>query len=99
MKNFTIYKFHFEAFKASLTIEIPEGSEILSTKAQHGFDCIWIKIPTDKKGSFSQKLEKRLFHCLTTGNREQYYNKLKFIGTNLHDDGNFVTHIFEEINE
>lgn len=73
-------------FTGQNTIEMPIGSQVLSTQLQDGKICLWVKTPDE---TFE---EQRSFYVLGTG--WEIPDECKdFIGT-VQDRG-FVWHVFE----
>lgn len=79
----TIYKYRIDFDK---TLELPEGSEVLSFQYQDEKPTIWVLVDTTKP------LVKRHFSIYGTG-WEVAEEGLKFIGTAKEDV--FIWHLFE----
>ena len=86
----TIFKSGLNFTNTSLiTIQLPEGSEIISLKNQDNTPTIWYMCDTD------EPLEDRHFLGLCTGQRVPQDLEGDYIDTVVMYEGNFVLHIFE----
>jgi len=89
MQKTAIWKFHLAIINLQ-TIQMPKGARILSVQAQRNQVCLWAMVNPDPEIP-SQTTEIEMHgtgHIFTEGN-------LKFIGTVLTENGNFVWHVFE----
>ncbi len=71
-------------------IEMPSGAKVLSFHVQHNKPFIWALVDPDRPD------EKRRFYLLGTGHPMSYsMDAMRFIGTALLEDGDFILHLFE----
>lgn len=72
-------------------LSMREKSEILSVQNQDEYMVIWVL--SDDNLPF----EERTFETYWTGQSIRDPEKLRYVGTALFDNGNFVSHLFEKI--
>lgn len=86
----TIYKYKLEHTRTQ-SIEMIEGSEILSVDIIHNEICIWTLCdPSDKN-------EHKIIHMYGTGQMIDETLNLKYIGSVKQYEGVFIWHVFENI--
>jgi hypothetical protein len=83
-----IYKYELQP---EIEIDLPTNSEVLSVANQNEDIFMWVAVTENKA------IKKRKFVVFPTGKIFDSERKLKFIGTVLLNNGNFVFHVFEEI--
>lgn len=86
--------FKYPVYSAVVEIHMNREAVILSAQPQRNIPTIWATYDADKELSY------RRFHLFTTGELidNELLKKLKFIATIQQNDGDYVTHLFEEIN-
>jgi len=96
-----IYKYPIKNEEVQ-TLMLPKGAEILSIQVQSGSVVLYAIVNPDAEK------EKRVFRCYITGDsvdygRNDFDNELKYVGTymlfNQQFVGHFVGHLFEEISK
>jgi hypothetical protein len=88
-----VYKYTIgePAITGVIAIDIPGNAKILSAHNQREQLHIWALV--DPNAVFRQ----RIFHYFGTGIKFKNHDLLQFIGTVMFDNGNFVVHVFEEL--
>lgn len=87
-----IYKYGLD-LKPTVNIELPFGAEILSVHHQKDKIFIWALVDT------KEKLMINTFYIVGTGQMFPFDEiDTKFIGTVHTNNGDFVWHIFKELN-
>lgn len=88
-----IYK--YELVYDNITINMPKGGEILTVQNQREGISLWVKF--DESSEDFQFNEQRTFCSATTGNK--FPNDGHYIGTVQSNDGYYVVHVFEILNQ
>lgn len=79
-----------------IIIEMPKNAQVLDVQVQHGNPVIWVLVDDE------QPKEKRIFEIYGTGNfieKSKDFASRKYIGTYQLFEGNFVGHVFENVNK
>jgi hypothetical protein len=71
-------------------LEMPKGAEILHSHMLHGELRLWALVDPD------QPIEGRVFRIFVTGEKTNF-SRHKYIDTFIAHDGNFVGHLFEQV--
>lgn len=82
----TIYKYEV---KTEMSLELPEGYNVLSVQTQDSDPMMWVEVNT------SNPMKTVKFLSLGTGHPIDEDLSLKFIGTHQVLGGMFVFHLFE----
>jgi hypothetical protein len=83
----TVHKYAVPATPA-FEVMLPIGAEFCHVAQQHDSVCMWFEVNTNAP------LKLRRFITLGTGH-ELIYADAKFLGTWLHDNGDYVFHLYE----
>lgn len=87
----TIYKYPVDGSEAlgDITLNIPQGGQVLDVQVQGGIPCIWVLVESTKP------IVQRVFRIIGTGHRINVNTVLDYIGTFQLDNGDLVYHLFE----
>lgn len=88
-----IYK--YELGHDQITIEMPKGGLILTVQNQREGISMWVEFNENSEDFMLTEL--RTFSIQTTGNK--YKKPGSYIGTVQSNDGYYVTHVFELLNQ
>lgn len=86
--GYTIWKEELGAVGVQ-EISIPQGSEILCLREQHGHPCIWFRCDP------SADKEKKTVTIVGTGHNAPSPEEAKYLGTFFIEGGILVFHVFE----
>ena len=86
----TIWKFPITKPGDIITIEMPEGSQVLTVQTQAGTPCLWAVV----EDSFVNNMESRQFAIVGTGHPMPNGTD-RYIGTFQLHGGGLVFHVFE----
>lgn len=92
--EYEVWKYELKQMAANITVSIPEGGTVLSSKIQRDTVCIWVLVDPEVEP------EERTFHIIGTGHPIKSMDRaedLKHIGTVMTDDHRFVFHVFERM--
>lgn len=87
-----IYKYELKIQGGEQVIEMPAGARILTAKLQRGKPCIWAIVDDEAI------TEEVFFNLFTTGSKQDF-SKWEYMTTFLLDDGDFVLHLFSQLQE
>lgn len=85
-----VWKYPLEA-AASVTVQMPQGAQILCVQVQHDTPTIWALVDT------SMPFEKREFHTYGTGHEIPDSEILAYVGSWQLHGGAYVFHTFEKV--
>lgn len=84
-----VHKYPFDVLDL-IKIKMPEGARVLTVQTQRGVPCIWAIVDTE------QPTKTHYFRVFGTGHAD--ISDQLYIGTFQLFDGEFIGHLFEEIN-
>lgn len=84
-----IFKYPIDVQKSEQVINMPLGFEILTIQKQHGTPCIWAIVDDKEKLIVPVRIVR-----LHTG--DEVSQMLKYIGTCVIANDNYVVHFFED---
>ena len=92
----TVWKFKVKSYTGIFTILVPKYTSFLSVSAQHGYISIWGEVSDTQ-----EKEESRVIEVFETGqaipeNGEVFYMHL---GIASFENGNYVLHVYERMEE
>jgi hypothetical protein len=86
----SVYKYLFHSLHGFVTIYVPYSAKLLRVDKQGDTLAAWFEVETEStEGSYY------VFYVAMTG--EDIPDNLEYVNTVLFDDGNYVLHIYKEI--
>ena len=84
-----IWKYPINTQDVNFVLEIPEGGKTLHFEVQRGIPTLWVLVNP------KNKIEKRCFRIVGTGDTIEEEDSLTYIGTIQMADGDLIFHLFE----
>ena len=92
-RSCAVWKYMIEPREGEYVLEIPDNSNPISVQPQHGKIAIWVLV------DLNSAMRKYKFRVLMTGTCFSISENWVYHGTCLFDDGNYVAHVWEDLED